>query len=96
MTAKARVSRDQNHLITFFNFSLLAFWPFSGLLTAFLGGSPTVIWPWEGFNYPSQYCNGRTRPKGPKFKKKISVNSSITLEATHGRPNPTARPRTKL
>ena len=32
MTAKARVSRDQNHLITFFLIS--AFWPF-GLFLAF-------------------------------------------------------------
>ena len=35
----------------------------------FLGVSPTLIWPWEGPNYPSRSCNGRNRPKGPKLKK---------------------------
>ena len=34
----------------------------------FLDGSPTLFWPWEGPNLPSQSCNGFTGPKGPKFK----------------------------
>ena len=29
---------------------------------------PPLIWPWEGFSYPSQSCNGLRGPKGPKFK----------------------------
>ena len=36
-----------------------------GLLAAFFGGLPTLIWPWEESNYPSRSCNGLDGPKGP-------------------------------
>ena len=51
-------------------------WPFGYF---FLGGSPTLIWPWEGRNYPSRPCNGRDRPKGSKLKKKIRFQKRPTL-----------------
>ena len=42
------------------------FWPFGCF---FLGGSPTLIWPREGSNYPSRSCNDFDGPTGPKLKK---------------------------
>ena len=56
----------------------------SSLLAASFGGSPTLIWPWEGSNYPSRSCNGRNRPQWPKLKKKqgqqLGMNNPEMLE----------------
>ena len=43
--------------------TLLAFW------LPFLGGSLTLIWPWEGSDDPFRSCNGPNGPKGSKLKK---------------------------
>ena len=48
----------------------LAFWLF------FLGGLPTLVWPWEGSNYPSWFCNGPNWQKGPKFKKQKTCQAN--------------------
>ena len=34
---------------------------------------PTLIWHWEGSNYPSWSCNGHNGPKGAKFKKQTTT-----------------------
>ena len=47
------------------------YWAFR---VVFLGGSPTLIWPWEGFSHPSRSCNGSNGPKGPKLKNKKQTN----------------------
>ena len=46
---------------------LLAFW------LLFPGGSPTFVVALGGLNYPSRPCNGRNRPEGPKFKKRLGL-----------------------
>ena len=51
-----------------------------GLSAVFLGGSPTLIWPWQGSNYPSRSCNGPNGPKGPKFKKHTQKTLLTSLD----------------
>ena len=46
---------------------------FAFFVFIFLARSPTLIWLWEGSNYPSRPCNDSNGPKGPK-KKTNSTN----------------------